>query len=315
MDEIPPTPSRLSGSDPRSTAQSESQLHLRAHLHGEVESERMRRAWSSGATSAKPPFALEELSRRRSAFAILIHGESRIAWNLLALLLGSGFDDVAIISHGARPAPRIAVEEFTALAITNDEIGLERKVVSERLRARSSVHSAANVRGEFRAPPPAPSLIISLQIPLHDYRQRWMSESTPHLIVEVKDGVAWIGPYVLPGVTPCIQCYLLHERDSAALIENDLFQSGAIDVVNENETSVAASALAAAVIATEVSSLVTDSVLPLIGSRVAINLLEPTLEIRAQRWDRTQPELLVVPPLKSFDFHPECGCVGGQLSS
>ena len=312
MDLISPM---ASAPQPQAGEQSESSHHMKARLQGEVASERTRHAVRSGEGSAELPLTVEELSHQRSSFSILIHGQSRIAWNLLALLYGAGFDEVAIISHGVKFPSRIAVEEFTALAITSAEIGLERGVVTEGIRARSGLHRIISERGHGKYPPSLPSLIISLQIPLHDYRQRWMSESTPHLIVETRAGTTWIGPYVLPGITPCIQCFLLHERDGAGGQQAKLIKFGALNEVDENETSVAAAALAAAVIATEVSSLVTDKASSLIGGRVAINLLEPTLHIRVEESDHSQPEPSTLPRWRTFEFHPECGCVGGQLSS
>ena len=289
---------------------SESILRQQILLATEFASEEIRLTRTSAQTRARAALTPSLLSEWRKNFSILIHGENRIAWNLLAILLGSGFTDVGLVPHGAPTPDRISAGAFTALALTNDEIGLDRLSAIENLRARTSLNSGIFQPSSERAVPDEPELIISLQIPQLDYNQRWLSESTPHLICEVVDGVLWLGPLVIPGLSPCIHCFLLHQRDTQ--VESQF--TG--DQLQQSESSVAVAALAAAAIASELSALVTDGSSHLVGVRVAINLLEPTLQIRnlvTNLGSSQIPTLKAAPPLQSFGFHPECGCVADQL--
>lgn len=264
----------------------------------------------------------------REHFSILIHGENRIAHNLLAMLLGSGFKHVQIIAANKLLPAHIDHADFNALSVTNEHLGERRSATHLRIARSASIFTRTELGdGESAAPSELhriydPDLIISTSKAQGDYRQRWMSESSTHMYIDCDEqGEAWIGPLVIPGCHPCINCFELHERDRSDGEAISLPLLG-----DRKETTIAAAALVAATVAIEVSSFVASGESTLIASRHPINLRAPIAPLRRSLsrhqsmreslwWQEESSEAVRESrSAQFFDFHPECGCVGDQLS-
>lgn len=266
--------------------------------------------------------------RARENFSILIHGENRIAHNLLAILLGSGLRHVQIIASNKLLPAHIDHADFNALSVTNEHLGERRSATHVRIARSASIFTRTELGvGELTSPSELhriydPDLIISTSKAQGDYRQRWMSESSTHMYIDCDEqDEAWIGPLVIPGRYPCLTCFELHERDRSG---GEAISPSLLG--DRKETTVAAAALVAATVAIEVSSFVASGESTLIASRHPINLRAPIAPFhrslphyqaaRGSLWwqEESSEAVRESHSARFFDFHPECGCVGDQLS-
>ena len=265
----------------------------------------------------------------REDFSILIHGENRIAHNLLAILLGSGFRHVQIIAANKLLPSHIEHADFNALSVTNENLGEHRSATHSRIARSASLFTTSD-SGESGNHSTLdsrrikdPDLIISTSKAQGDYRQRWMSDSSTHLYIDSEeDGYAWIGPLVIPGHYPCLTCFELHERDHR---EEKAIPTSLPSL--RQELTISAAALVSAVVALEISSFAATGESTLIASRHPISLRAPIAHfgnsasshpsMRDLRQSPREVNEVVQRPRSRqyFDFHPECGCVGDQLSS
>ena len=229
----------------------------------------------------------------RSGFSILIHGENRIAHNLLALLFGSGFSHVRIVSPSKNLPASIEAPDFNGLSITKQNLGERRSATHSRIRMGADISfSDAGAYEQNHRSDQKPNLIISTSRSQGDYRQRWMSESTPHLYIDCEaDDLAWIGPYVVPGSHPCLNCFEMHERDlreqrshasaasfksiSSRKIRLSTFRSIGQIQSKRFELPIAAAALIAATVSLEIATIADSAHSTLTGSRIPLNLHSP----------------------------------------
>ena len=217
-----------------------------------------------------------ELFARQSA-TILISGENRLAHNLLAALLASGFTHTRLISRRVMPV-RLTGEDVCGIAVRTGDIGKVRKEFNEEV-ARSSRIS----KGEL-LPKSRPDLIIST-IPIEwDYVQRWMSEGSAHLHINPLIGPeVEIGPFVLPGVSACLRCVTLIKRDNGTSVEQEFVRK---------ELPSAAIAYLSGLISLAVGEYFATGASPLVAASYWYDLLLP---MRA-------------PEIRHWNFHSDCGC-------
>ena len=144
----------------------------------------------------------------RRNFPILIFGTGKIASALVGVLSASGFSEISTINRVSSKDPSLKISEGDIAGgfIRSRDIGQSRKKLLEELRTSSSL---------FSSPKPfisAPNLIISIGTPAADSVQRWMMENTPYLLVEIPSpSEVRIGPFVIPGKSPCARCVQLAE--------------------------------------------------------------------------------------------------------
>jgi bacteriocin biosynthesis cyclodehydratase domain-containing protein len=123
--------------------------------------------------------------------------------------------------------------------------------------------------------------------------QYWLRRDIPHLPVVFGDELVRIGPLVRPGVDPCLYCLELHRTDADPAwpaIASQLW----------NRSGVLETPRLAAEVAALVARLAIDA-RPIAGGTLHRVAPESTLiELDAASGDRT---------LRSFGFHPDCGCV------
>ena len=226
--------------------------------------------------------ATESLINNRRNFAIIIFGRNRLALALFSILQASGFSQIKIldrsISAAAAQVVQIAPEEVCGLTIRGSDVGLRKELVLADLARNSKLFPEQNL-----AFPATPDFIISTEpIPIETL-QRWMSEEIPHFaIANLLENTIEIGPIVIPGISPCLNCLKLW-REEQFPHQNEFELLAALEgsKTNELELPSAQVALLAGLIAIEVIEFCTSSFggpaarSELIGVTKTIDLLKP----------------------------------------
>ena len=145
------------------------------------------------------------ISQRRN-FAIVIFGCNRLALSLFGVLQASGFSSIKIIDRSGSTnnasLVQISPDEVCGLAIRGSDVGLRKTLVIADIARNSQLFPAENL--EF---PMQPNFIISTESIPQEIMQQWTSEETPHFVVSnLIENKIILGPIVLPGKTPCLNC-------------------------------------------------------------------------------------------------------------
>ena len=148
----------------------------------------------------------ESLIDQRRNFSIMIYGKNRLALSLFALLHASGFTLIKLAdrNNSANPESIVQIEpdEVCGLAVRGSDVGLRKTLVLADLARNSQLFPSANVGF-----PSIPDFIISTQTIPQETMQQWMSEAITHLpISNLIESKIIIGPLVIPGKTPCLNC-------------------------------------------------------------------------------------------------------------
>jgi hypothetical protein len=145
---------------------------------------------------------------RRRDFNLIIFGYGKIVNNLVGTLSASGFSNILVINRvGTKdPTQKILESDIAGGYVTRSHLGQPRRTIVEEIRERSLLFA------EPRTPFHSPDLIISIGDPTPDSLQRWMADNSPHLLVDVgSSSEVRIGPYVIPGKSPCFRCIHIAE--------------------------------------------------------------------------------------------------------
>ena len=211
----------------------------------------------------------------RRDFSILIFGYGKIVNSLVGALSASGFTKVLVINRLQQKssALKILESDLSGGYISRADIGASRKEVLARARNSSAL---------FTEPAPViyrPKLIISVGPPTPDVLQRWISEGSNHLIIEPHSSAeVRIGPYVIPGKSPCYRCLQISSEEKLSSAER-------------REVGSALALLCAAIICLEVISLASSGISHFLGKSMIYsnsNFHNPKVE----RWS----------------INPGCGC-------
>jgi hypothetical protein len=153
---------------------------------------------------------------RRRDFSILIFGYGKIVNSLVGSLSASGFTKVLVINRLQQrsSALKILESDLSGGYISRADIGASRKEVLAKARSSSALFTEATPV-IYR-----PRLIISVGPPTPDVLQRWISEGSNHLIVEPHSSAeVRIGPYVIPGKSPCYRCIQISSEEKLSSVE------------------------------------------------------------------------------------------------
>jgi len=212
---------------------------------------------------------------KRRDFSILIFGYGKIVNSLVGSLSASGFTKVLVINRLQQrsSALKILESDLSGGYISRADIGASRKEVLAKARSSSALFTEATPV-IYR-----PRLIISVGPPTPDVLQRWISEGSNHLIIEPHSSAeVRIGPYVIPGKSPCYRCLQISSEER----------------LNSTEKKEVGSALAlatAAITCLEVISLASSGISHFLGKSMIYsnsNFHNPKLE----KWS----------------INPGCGC-------
>ena len=148
----------------------------------------------------------QALIGERRNFSLVIYGRNRLALSLFGVLQASGFSSIKIIDRSGSTnndsLVQIAPDEVCGLAIRGSDVGLRKTIVISDIARNSQLFPAENL--EF---PVHPNFIISTESIPQEIMQQWMSEEIPHLVVSnLIENKIILGPIVLPGKTPCLNC-------------------------------------------------------------------------------------------------------------
>ena len=261
----------------------------------------------------------ETLISKRRYFSIMIYGRNRLALSLFTVLQASGFSLIKLTdraySASANSKAQIEPDEVCGLAIRGSDVGLQKALVLADLARNSQLFPL-----ESLVFPELPDLIISTESIPQETMQSWMSENIVHLpISNIIEEKIIIGPIVIPGKTPCLNCLNLWRADQfphqssfeilAALDSGEgkglelpsaqvalltgLITTQVIQFLQSNQSNQSIKDC------TSVDSKISDGSVKLIGATLAINLFDPLDSISSS--DETFG-------YRYWQPHISCGC-------
>ena len=261
----------------------------------------------------------ETLISKRRYFSIMIYGRNRLALSLFTVLQASGFSLIKLTdraySASANSKAQIEPDEVCGLAIRGSDVGLQKALVLADLARNSQLFPL-----ESLVFPELPDLIISTESIPQETMQSWMSENIVHLpISNIIEEKIIIGPIVIPGKTPCLNCLNLwradqfpHQSSFEILAALDSGEGKGLELPS------AQVALLTGLITTQViqflqsnqsnqsikncisvDSKISDGSVKLIGATLAINLFDPLDSISSS--DETFG-------YRYWQPHISCGC-------
>ena len=251
--------------------------------------------------------SVETLIGKRRNFSIMIYGRNRLALSLFAVLQASGFTQVKLTdrtnSTGNDSIAQIEPSDVCGLAIRGSDVGLRKPLVLADLARNSQLFPTGDLA--LPAFPVIPDLIISTQSVPQETMQNWLSENIVHLpISNLIENKIVIGPIVIPGKTPCLNCLNLwraerfpHHNSFEILVALDCGEGKGLELPS------AQVALLTGLITTQViqycSLLDSVEAVKLVGATLAINLFDPLDSISSD--DETFG-------YRYWQPHISCGC-------
>ena len=255
----------------------------------------------------------ETLIGKRRNFSIMIYGRNRLALSLFAVLQASGFTQVKLTdrtnSAGNDSIAQIEPSDVCGLAIRGSDVGLRKPLVLADLARNSQLFPTGDLA--LPAFPVIPDLIISTESVPQETMQNWLSENIVHLpISNLIENKIVIGPIVIPGKTPCLNCLNLwraerfpHHNSFEILVALDCGEGKGLELPS------AQVALLTGLITTQViqycslldseETQVSKNLIKLVGATLAINLFVPLGSISSD--DETFG-------YRYWQPHISCGC-------
>jgi hypothetical protein len=255
----------------------------------------------------------ETLISKRRNFSIMIYGRNRLALSLFAVLQASGFTQVKLTDRGNSASndsiSQIEPADVCGLAIRGSDVGLRKASVLADLARNSQLFPTGDLA--LPAFPVIPDLIISTESVPQETMQNWLSENIVHLpISNLIENKIVIGPIVIPGKTPCLNCLNLwraeqfpHHNSFEILVALDCGEGKGLELPS------AQVALLTSLITTQVIQYCTSldsedsadskSAVKLVGTTLAINLFDPIGSISSS--DETFG-------YRYWQPHISCGC-------
>ena len=264
----------------------------------------------------------QTLIGHRRNFSIIIYGRNRLALSLFAVLQASGFALVKLTDRAGSVSDDSVVQiepsEVCGLAIRGSDVGLRKALVIADLARNSQLFPLEKL--EF---PLKPDFIISTESIPQETMQLWLSDAIAHLpISNLIENRVVIGPIVIPGETPCLNCLSLWRSDQYPH-HNSFEILSALDSGEGKglELPSAQVALLTGLIATHVIQFCTsqnsaahNATSKLIGATLAINLFDPIDSGASSSLD-SEGYLGNQTSLNNQGFgyrywqpHPSCGC-------
>jgi hypothetical protein len=258
----------------------------------------------------------ETLISKRRYFSIMIYGRNRLALSLFTVLQASGFSLIKLTdraySASANSKAQIEPDEVCGLAIRGSDVGLQKALVLADLARNSQLFPL-----ESLVFPELPDLIISTESIPQETMQSWMSENIVHLPISniIEDKII-IGPIVIPGKTPCLNCLNLwradqfpHQSSFEILAALDSGEGKGLELPSA-QVALLTGLITTQVIqflqsnqsiknCTSVDSKISDGSVKLIGATLAINLFDPLDSISSS--DETFGD-------RYWQPHISCGC-------
>ncbi|GAA3393129.1 TOMM precursor leader peptide-binding protein [Cryptosporangium minutisporangium] len=223
--------------------------------------------------------AVDRMAARRRAH-VLVRCRGRVGPVVAALLAAGGVGRVVVSGTGVATP-----DDVTVGGLGPDDIG--RPYVLAAIDAARRASPAVDTRPG--GGPPDFVVLAAGPLPPPGDQVRWTSAGVPHLPVLLRDGVAIVGPLVVPGRTACLTCVDQHRRDRdpawpvlAAQLATDRRPEPAEAIVVST---------AAALAAAEVTGYLEGAVTSAVG--VSLEVGPPGVPLRHRSWTP----------------HPRCDCL------
>jgi bacteriocin biosynthesis cyclodehydratase domain-containing protein len=253
-----------------------------------------------GPWTSLPPAARERLAPGAETRDLLLDD----GWAPIATLARSTVHVVGLGRTGARLAAALAAAGVGSLRLTDPRSVSARDWGADYGRRHLGKPRESALREQLETlpgvcvdPPSLPSsddAVILVDYDVCDIlRARdLMYRNTPHLSVVISEVTAVVGPWVTPGVGPCLRCLALHRADEDPAWPALATQLSVASATATRGEDPVLAALAGAYAAAQVVTALTGTAPPCQATTIAFEL--PAYTTQAVRW---QP-------------HPDCGCLG-----
>jgi bacteriocin biosynthesis cyclodehydratase domain-containing protein len=147
----------------------------------------------------------QEVYRARASSAVEVRGDGRLAIAVASLLASAGVGWVHTRAQGT------VSHDDVGTGYAETDVGVPKNVAARRaVRRVSSV-----VRTGPRSSTRDPDLVVlaDAAVPAAEVVSTLTSRRIPHLLVRMREGAGWVGPFVQPGRTSCLRCLDLHRTD------------------------------------------------------------------------------------------------------
>jgi bacteriocin biosynthesis cyclodehydratase domain-containing protein len=153
----------------------------------------------------RAPGAADEVLARRRAASVTVHGAGRTGAPIATLLAAAGVGQVTCVDPVG-----LRVGDLSPAGVTEMRGGSREAAVAERVQ---QVGSATVKRTRSRRTTDLVIVAPTSAVPLPEVLVAVRRQ--PHLLVTVRETTAYVGPFVVPGSTPCLRCVELGrgERD------------------------------------------------------------------------------------------------------
>jgi hypothetical protein len=157
-----------------------------------------------------------ELLSARQNFGVEIHGENRLATLIFTALLASGVTNTKFSIASRRRISSIGDHDLGTSALRVSDFGLNFTSRIEELSREWSLFPTAskNVKGTITSPIPERNLRVVVGNYPEELVEQLMRDKQNQLFVgQTVGGASYVGPFVIPGSSPCMRCSSLGVQD------------------------------------------------------------------------------------------------------
>jgi len=223
------------------------------------------------------------LSQRQRS-AVEVRGLGRTGALLTRLLAHSGLGEILI----ADDTP-IVIDDLSPGGYSSQDLGQRRATALRAALQRDAPEISIGFAGSRH---PDLCVLIAHHAVNPIYYQRLMRHDVAHIAIVLSEGRATVGPFVIPGQTPCLQCLDLHRLDidpAWPMLATQLMNIELDEQCPEES-----------VLAGLVAHLGAGQILSAIAGSQPLTTAA-TMELTVTDY---------VPALREWSIHPDCGCTG-----
>ncbi|WP_244286077.1 ThiF family adenylyltransferase [Cellulosimicrobium cellulans] len=246
-------------------------------------------------SALRPDGAGHRVLAARARATVAVVGLGRVGAALAVHLATAGVGTIALEDHGTVLATDVGVGAYRLRDVGASRETAVRRLVEEVapgvvIAAGGDARPPADASAATRAPGRPPDVVVVVEHGAADPERvaRLVGEGVAHLSVVVREADVVVGPFVRPGLDPCLTCVDLHHADADPCWPQLARQLRERGVRAGEESSLAASAAAVA-LGQVLAAL--DGLVP----RAATACIEI-------------PAPDAVPRLRETGRHPRCGC-------
>jgi hypothetical protein len=244
-------------------------------------------------SALRPDGAGHRVLATRARATVAVVGLGRVGASLAVHLATAGVGTVVLEDRGTVLATDVGVGAYRLRDVGAPREAAVRRLVEEvapGVVVTADARPSADVAAAAGPPALLPDVVVVVEHGAADPERvvRIVGEGVAHLSVVVREADVVVGPFVRPGLDPCLTCVDLHHADADPCWPQLARQLRARAVRADEESSLAASAAAVA-LGQVLAAL--DGLVP----RAATTRIEI-------------PAPDAVPRLRETGRHPRCGC-------